>query len=143
MAGNGAEQNNDQNYDSFNGQDSSSQDGSSIDNRPMVPSSPPSQDQYDDAFAVSGRQNDDNIPGKIGQGDDAKNSVVWHVITYSLTIYSCIVAALLVIDVVGNGGQSALTIVKDSWAIFTPIITLSLGYMFGKKEEPKQTSSSS
>ncbi|ENZ8120869.1 MULTISPECIES: hypothetical protein [Klebsiella] len=80
-------------------------------------------------------KSDESIPDKIGKGDDAKNSVVWHVITYSLTIYSCIVAALLVIDVFSNGGQSALSIVKDSWAVFTPIITLSLGYMFGKKED--------
>jgi hypothetical protein len=78
---------------------------------------------------------EDSIPDKIGKGDDAKNSVVWHVITYSLTIYSCIVASLLVIDVFNNGGLSALSIVKDSWAVFTPIITLSLGYMFGKKED--------
>lgn len=82
---------------------------------------------------------DESIPDKIGKGDDAKNSVVWHVITYSLTIYSCIVAALLVIDVVNNGGSSSLTIVKDSWAIFTPIITLTLGYMFGKKEDDTTT----
>lgn len=80
-------------------------------------------------------KSEESIPDKIGKGDDAKNSVVWHVITYSLTIYSCIVAALLVIDVFSNGGQSALNIVKDSWAVFTPIITLSLGYMFGKKED--------
>ncbi|BAO36724.1 TPA: hypothetical protein ACGD8A_000719 [Serratia marcescens] len=80
-------------------------------------------------------KSEESIPDKIGKGDDAKNSVVWHVITYSLTIYSCIVAALLVIDVLNNGGQSALNIVKDSWAVFTPIITLSLGYMFGKKED--------
>ncbi|WP_234006081.1 MULTISPECIES: hypothetical protein [Cronobacter] len=78
---------------------------------------------------------EESIPDKIGKGDDAKNSVVWHVITYSLTIYSCIVASLLVIDVLRNGGASALNIVKDSWAVFTPIITLSLGYMFGKKED--------
>lgn len=88
---------------------------------------------------ITYRKGDDNIPNKIGTGDDAKNSVVWHVITYSLTIYSCIVAALLVIDVVNNDGNSALTIVKDSWAIFTPIITLSLGYMFGKKEEENKS----
>ncbi|MFW7624014.1 hypothetical protein [Klebsiella quasipneumoniae] len=80
-------------------------------------------------------KSEESIPDKIGKGDDAKNSVVWHVITYSLTIYSCIVASLLVIDVLRNGGESALNIVKDSWAVFTPIITLSLGYMFGKKED--------
>lgn len=89
---------------------------------------------------ISFSKTEDNITNKIGTGDDAKNSVVWHVITYSLTIYSCIVAALLVIDVVNNDGKSALTIVKDSWAIFTPIITLSLGYMFGKKEDENKQS---
>ncbi|MCX9108491.1 hypothetical protein OKT22_05535 [Providencia rettgeri] len=88
-----------------------------------------------DPIEMSSSMSADNITNKIGTGDDAKNSVVWHVITYSLTIYSCIVSALLVIDVVNTGGSSALTIVKDSWAIFTPIITLSLGYMFGKKED--------
>lgn len=90
------------------------------------------------AISLDTHQNDESIPDKIGTGDDAKNSVVWHVITYSLTIYACIVSALLVIDVVGNNGRSALTIVKDSWAIFTPIITLSLGYMFGKSEDAKK-----
>lgn len=81
---------------------------------------------------------DVNIPLKIGKGDDAKNSVVWHVITYTLTIYSCIVAALLIIDIMLTGGKNCLTTVKDSWATFTPIITLSLGYMFGKKENEKE-----
>lgn len=93
--------------------------------------------QRGNIFVTSRGKSEENIPDKIGKGDDAKNSVVWHVITYSLTIYSCIVAALLVIDVLNNGGQSALDIVKDSWAIFTPIITLSLGYMFGKKEDDR------
>jgi len=93
-------------------------------------------DYQDGNISVAVRKKgEDSIPDKIGKGDDAKNSVVWHVITYSLTIYSCIVAALLVIDVLRNGGESALDIVKDSWAVFTPIITLSLGYMFGKKED--------
>ena len=75
---------------------------------------------------------DDNIPKKIGKGEDAKNSVVWHIVTYSLTIYSCIVSSLIVIDILRTGGMHALETVKDSWAVFTPIITLSLGYMFGK-----------
>lgn len=86
---------------------------------------------------------DTNIPWKIGKGDDAKNSVVWHVVTYSLTIYSCIVAALLVIDVMLTGGKNSLSVVKDSWATFTPIITLSLGYMFGKKENDQAENSRS
>ena len=82
-----------------------------------------------------------NIPHKIGKGEDAKNSVVWHVITYTLTIYSCIVAALLIIDVMLTGGKNCLATVKDSWAAFTPIITLSLGYMFGKKGNEKEDGS--
>lgn len=82
----------------------------------------------------TGGNDDPGIKKIIGEGEDAKNSVVWHVITYSLTIYSCVVSSLLVIDVLKTGGDNGLLIVKDSWAIFTPIITLSLGYMFGKKE---------
>lgn len=113
-----------------------SYDGSSI--KSATPRKP-SGDYQKGPIEISFSKTDENITDKIGTGDDAKNSVVWHVITYSLTIYSCIVASLLVIDVVNNGGKSALTIVKDSWAIFTPIITLSLGYMFGKKEDENKT----
>ena len=74
------------------------------------------------------------ITKTIGSGDNAKNSVIWHVISTTFCIFSCIVAAMFVIDVLNNNGKGILQIVKDVWSIFTPILTLSLGYMFGKEE---------
>lgn len=71
---------------------------------------------------------------KIGTGDDAKSSVVWFVITFTLTLYACLIAVLVIVDIFNNKGVNILENIKESWAIFTPIITLSLGYMFGKVE---------
>ncbi|HEI8703817.1 TPA: hypothetical protein SLG25_000342 [Citrobacter freundii] len=75
---------------------------------------------------------------KIGTGDDAKSSVVWFVITFTLTLYACIISAMVIVDILNNKGFNILNNVKESWAIFTPVITLSLGYMFGKTEVSKQ-----
>lgn len=74
---------------------------------------------------------------KIGTGDDAKSSVVWFVITFTLTLYACLVAVLVIIDIYNNNGANVLNNIKESWAVFTPIITLSLGYMFGKAESSR------
>lgn len=71
---------------------------------------------------------------KIGTGDDAKSSVVWFVITFTLTMYACLISALVIVDIFNNKGVNILNNIKESWAIFTPIITLSLGYMFGRVE---------
>jgi len=71
---------------------------------------------------------------RIGSGDDAKSSVVWFVITFTLTLYACLIAVLIIVDIFNNKGIHILDNVKESWSIFTPIITLSLGYMFGKVE---------
>lgn len=72
---------------------------------------------------------------KIGKGEDAKSSVVWFVITFTLTLYGCIIAAMIIVDILNNKGVNILSNLKESWAVFTPIITLSLGYMFGKQSE--------
>lgn len=74
---------------------------------------------------------------KIGTGDDAKSSVVWFVITFTLTLYACLVAVLVIIDIYNNNGVNVLNNIKESWAVFTPVITLSLGYMFGKAESSR------
>jgi len=75
---------------------------------------------------------------KIGTGEDAKSSVVWFVITFTLTLYACIISSMVIVDIFNNKGVNILNDVKESWAIFTPVITLSLGYMFGKAEVHKQ-----
>ena len=99
------------------------------------------KNNYNKNYSDSALESGNNIPQRIGKGQDARNSVVWYIITYSLTMYSCVVASLIVIDVLKTGGVHALETVKDSWAIFTPIITLSLGYMFGKRDDEVQKKS--
>jgi len=74
---------------------------------------------------------------KIGTGEDAKSSVVWFVITFTLTLYACLISVLIIIDIYNNNGVNVLDNIKESWGVFTPIITLSLGYMFGKAENAR------
>lgn len=79
--------------------------------------------------------NDRPYSDKIGKGEDAKSSVVWFVITFTLTLYGCVIAVMIIVDILNNKGVNILSNLKESWAVFTPIITLSLGYMFGKQSE--------
>lgn len=79
-----------------------------------------------------------DIPGeltrKIGSGKHAQASLVYYAIVYSFLI-----------GLILSGGAYFLIIFKHSqspytdtlvsiWGIFVPIITLSLGYIFGKNE---------
>lgn len=73
----------------------------------------------------------------IGRGDDAKNSVIWRLINAILFIYGASIILLIINDLYHNKGVNSLKIIKDTWDTFTPLLTLSLGYMFGKREEEK------
>ncbi len=74
------------------------------------------------------------ITNHIGTGSNAKDSFIWMTITWSfyistglsilLFLKSCFSAAATTSDV--------MTQIKDIWSIFSPIITLALGYAFGK-----------
>lgn len=37
-------------------------------------------------------------------------------------------------DIYRYGGINCVNIIKDTWATYSPILTLSLGYMFGKRD---------
>jgi len=41
---------------------------------------------------------------------------------------------LFAIDVWKNDGKNCLDILKQVWAVFAPVITLAMGYLFGKRE---------
>lgn len=80
-----------------------------------------------------------NIARHIGTGSNAKDSFVW------MTLRSCfMIAGLLSAGVfisyfyfVFHNMSTEVDIIanlKDVWAIFTPIITLALGYAFGKRD---------
>lgn len=75
------------------------------------------------------------IPGtvtqQIGSGEHAQNSIVYRTILWSFLGGALLSAASITIAL-SKGSTSALGEVKDIWAIFTPLITLALGYLFGK-----------
>lgn len=69
----------------------------------------------------------------IGTGENARHSITF------LTIRWCFIfAAVTSLPVafhdfyLGNG--LATSDLKDIWALFSPIVTLGLGYLFGRKE---------
>jgi hypothetical protein len=80
------------------------------------------------------------IAKQIGTGDNAKDSFVWMTLRSCFWIAGLISAGLFFTYFVSffvKGCVPENTIVdslKNLWAIFTPIITLALGYAFGKRD---------
>lgn len=78
-----------------------------------------------------------NIAGKItaniGSGENAKNSIVWMTITWSF-ITAGVLSLLLFSLAVCDRDFKYLEEIKSIWSIFIPIITLALGYAFGKSQ---------
>ena len=77
------------------------------------------------------------ITGTIGTGEVAKDSIIYLVIKWSF-ISATIITILLVINNWAfreNGKVPDLTEdIKITWTIVIPIITLALGYAFGKSK---------
>lgn len=75
------------------------------------------------------------IPGvvtqQIGSGEHAQNSIVYRTILWSFIGGGVLSTASVIIAFV-KGSPSVLSEVKDIWSIFAPLITLALGYLFGK-----------
>ncbi|WP_146115984.1 hypothetical protein [Malikia granosa] len=75
------------------------------------------------------------IPGaltqQIGSGEHAQNSIVYSTILWSF-IGGGLLSAASVIIALCKGSASAFDEIKDIWSIFAPLITLALGYIFGK-----------
>lgn len=75
------------------------------------------------------------IPGvvtqQIGSGEHAQNSIVYRTILWSFIGGGALSTATVVIAL-AKGSASVFAEVKDIWSIFAPLITLALGYLFGK-----------
>lgn len=84
--------------------------------------------------------NPNSITSKIGKGEDAKNSIIWTIITWSLAIPTAItffyfITMWAVYSNEFNIPEEAALIrmeILKVWGIFIPIITLALGYLYGK-----------
>ncbi|MES2585665.1 MAG: hypothetical protein V4536_01960 [Pseudomonadota bacterium] len=83
---------------------------------------------------IRGNATEGEISKKIGTGENARNSIVWITIRWSLIAGGLITLALYLrsfsCEVAGYG--NFVEDIKTVWAIFLPLITLALGYTFGK-----------
>ncbi|WP_109479453.1 hypothetical protein [Paraburkholderia sp. C35] len=67
----------------------------------------------------------------IGSGENAQNSIVYRTVGWSFsaaTFFSVLAFGYAAY----KGTGDAVETVKTVWAVFIPIITLSLGYVFGR-----------
>ena len=71
------------------------------------------------------------ITKQIGSGDHAQNSIVYRTIVWSFVAGASLSVACFAYAA-WKGAEDPMKPVKDVWAIFGPIITLALGYVFGK-----------
>lgn len=83
---------------------------------------------------VSGKPAEGKIAQAIGSGENAKNSFIWITIRYSFLIASIVTAAIYFRPLYCEVGtdKNLIEDIKSIWAIFMPVITLALGYAFGK-----------
>lgn len=83
---------------------------------------------------IKGNATAGTLTKKIGTGENAKDSIVWMTITWSLLIGGFITLALYLRPMYcsTNYFGSLIDDVKTTWSIFLPLIMLALGYTFGK-----------
>lgn len=80
------------------------------------------------------------IAKHIGTGDNAKDSFVWMTLRACFWIAGLASASVFIMKLIAflrvgvYEEKELIASLKDLWAIFTPIITLALGYAFGKRE---------
>ncbi|CAB9493997.1 hypothetical protein [Alteromonas macleodii] len=75
------------------------------------------------------------IADHIGTGKNAKDSFIWMTITWSFYIATGLsVLVFIRVFFSTTNTTDVLSSVGEIWGIFVPIITLALGYAFGKGE---------
>ena len=105
-------------------------------------------DSVDMSSFISESGNNGKYGDEIGTGKHAKTNIIWYIISAIFVVFSCISICIFVLEVNGFDIDKFSQSVKDLWGGFTPILTLSLGYLFGKKsvvkkeDDIKNTSSS-
>jgi len=93
----------------------------------------------DNTTNSSSSYNQNEMAGKIadhiGTGKNAKDSFIWMTITWSFYIATGLSVLMFIRGFCAPSETGAvLAEIVDIWGIFIPIITLALGYAFGKGE---------
>jgi len=81
--------------------------------------------------------NSGDVSSHIGVGKYAKTNIIFHVISAIFVVFSCICVSLIILVIYGYKISDITQSIKDIWSVFTPILTLSLGYLFGKRVDKK------
>ena len=77
-----------------------------------------------------------SITNIIGSGEDARNSIIYLVLKWAF-IAAAVISTLVIINnwLFRDCENNITSDLKVIWEIVTPIITLALGYAFGKSEK--------
>lgn len=90
---------------------------------------------FEKGAAVTSKEIAGKIANHIGTGKNAKDSFIWMTITWSFFIATGISTLLFFRSFFNVAAEEVLldSIIR-TWSVFVPIITLALGYAFGKGE---------
>ncbi len=83
---------------------------------------------------IAGKPSESTITRQIGTGDDAKNSIVWITVRWCFIIGGLTSLAIYLRPVYCGDETSGnlMDDIKSVWTVFMPVVTLALGYVFGK-----------
>lgn len=99
----------------------------------------PEDEKSKDEFKEINPANFSKITGYLGRGKDAQNSLVYLTLKYAF-ISGIIITILVIINhwkfrTTENTVPDFMGDIKVTWDIVIPLITLALGYAFGKNEK--------
>lgn len=81
----------------------------------------------------------EDLPGKItdiiGSGKHAQTAIVYKTIGWSFLAGSVFTSFIFILSWVTGETKPAIDDIRTIWSIFIPVITLALGYLFGKGKE--------
>lgn len=92
------------------------------------------------AGSQSGATKPGKIADEIGTGEHAKDSFIWMTLKYCFYLGALFSVCIMIaffhfsFDKDDPNKIDIVAALKDVWSIFTPILTLALGYAFGKRD---------
>jgi hypothetical protein len=90
---------------------------------------------FDDSTTRINPEKVGSIAKRIGTGKNAKDSFIWMTITWSFIIAAGLSILIFIRSFFEVAkGENLLDCIANVWGVFVPIITLALGYAFGKGE---------
>lgn len=97
----------------------------------------PQEEKKESKFDTTKTHIPGKIAGTIGQGEDAKNSIIYLTLKWSF-ITGVVISLLIVLNHWSFGKNEKIPDfmgdIKIAWEIIIPLITLALGYAFGKSQ---------